>query len=238
MVLFASLRRWIGVRLESFYWRRWIAAKGGTLAQLYRSQLDKSSPLSPFHCRFIDQLPQRKIRILDVGAGPLTGVGKTHPSKEIEIVATDVLAEKYARTLRRYGIEQPVPTIYADAENLTDEFAAESFDYVTANNSIDHCRNPLKALIEMIGMVKPGCYVSVRHRENEAKRTNYMGLHEWNFKLRGQTPVLWRGREEIDIPRALAPFGSVTIIPEEHHVVFAIKKLSSPNIKVTDCRAN
>ncbi|MDO9543024.1 MAG: methyltransferase domain-containing protein [Kiritimatiellia bacterium] len=225
MALFIALRRWIGVCLESFYWRRWIAAKGGKLSQLYRSQLDKSAPLSPFHRRFIDQLPQTKIRILDVGAGPLTGVGKTHPSKEIEIVATDVLAEKYARTLRKYGVVPPAPTIYADAENLTDEFAAESFDYVTANNSIDHCRNPLKALMEMLRVVKIGCYVSVRHRENEAKRTNYLGLHEWNFKLSGQTPVLWRGREEINIPEALAPFGLVTVIPEEQHVVFAVKKL-------------
>lgn len=228
MALFISLRRRLGVCLESFYWRRWIAAKGGKLPQLYRSQLDKSVPLSPFHRQFVDRLPQFKIKILDVGAGPLTGLGKTHPSKEIEIVATDVLAEEYARTLRKYGVEPPVPTIYADAENLTAKFAEDSFDYVTANNSIDHCRNPRKALVEMLRVVKTGCYVSVRHRENEAKRTNYLGLHEWNFKLSGQTPVLWRSREEIDIPKALAPFGQVTVIPEEQHVVFAIKKISPP----------
>ena len=224
---FISLRRWIGARLESLYWRRWIAARGGKLPQLYQSQLDKSAPLSPFHCRFIDHLPQSKIKILDVGAGPMTGLGKTHPSKEIEIIATDVLAEEYARTLRKYGVEPPVPTIYADAENLTAVFAGVSFDYVTANNSIDHCRNPLKALVEMLKVVKTGCYISVRHRENEAKRTNYLGMHEWNFKLKGGTPLLWRGGEEIDIPKALASYGQVTIIPEEHHVVFAVKKLYS-----------
>jgi len=228
MLLFAYLRRWIGICLESLYWRRWLAAKGGKLSQLYRTQLDKSAPLSSFHRQFIDHLPQLKIKILDVGAGPLTGLGKTHPSKEIEIVATDVLAEKYARLLRRYRVTPPVPTIYADAEHLTDEFAGESFDYVTANNSIDHCRDPLQALLEMLRVVKTGGYVSVRHRENEAKRTNYLGMHEWNFKLNGQRPVLWRGGEEIDIQKALAPFGLITVIPEEQHVVFAIKKLSSP----------
>lgn len=195
--LFSRLRRSAGLCLESCYWRRWIAARGGNLPQLYLSQLDKSAPLSLFHRRFIDQLPQSQVRILDVGAGPMTGLGKTHPSKVIEIVATDVLAEEYARTLRKYGVEPPVPTIYADAENLAEKFAENSFDYVTANNSIDHCRNPLKAILEMIRVVKTGCYVSVRHRENEAERTNYLGLHEWNFSLRGQTPVLWRGREDL-----------------------------------------
>ncbi len=228
MALFISLRRWIGVCLENLYWRRWIAARGGKLGELYRSQLDKTTPLSPFHRRFIDQLPQSKIRILDVGAGPLTGLGKTHPSKTLEIVATDLLAEDYARTLRRNGVEPPVPTVYADAENLTAKFAVESFDYVTANNSLDHCRDPLRAMREMLRVVKTGCYVSVRHRENEAKRTNYLGLHEWNFKLNGSTPVLWRNKEEIDIPKALAPSGEVTVIPEEQHVVFAIRKISAP----------
>lgn len=165
-----------------------------------------------------------------MGAGPMTGVGKTHPSKKIELIATDILAEEYARTLHKHGVEPPVPTLYADAEDLTAKFAEESFDYVTANNSIDHCRNPLKAMMEMLRVVKTGCYVSVRHRENEAKRTGYTGLHEWNFKLRGRTPLLWRGGEEIDIPKALAPFGSVTVFPEEQHVVFAVKKLYHKSI--------
>lgn len=222
--LFARFRRWAGVRLEVLYWRRWLAGRGGKLPELYQNQLDPRAPLSDFHRRFVDQLPQTKIRILDVGAGPMTGVGKVHPSKEIEITATDVLAGEYARALGACGITPPVPTIYADAENLAALFAENSFDYVTANNSIDHCRNPLRAMTEMIRVAKPGCYVSVRHRENEARRTNYLGLHEWNFSLRGQTPVLWRRGEEIDIPGALGRFGVVRVIPEEGHVVFALKK--------------
>ena len=222
--LFSRFRRWVGVRLEILYWRRWLAKRGGKLSGLYRSQLDPRAPLSDFHRRFIDRLPQPKVKILDVGAGPMTGLGKVHPSKEIEITATDVLAGEYARELSARGLTPPVPTIYADAENLTEIFAENFFDYVTANNSIDHCRNPLKALLEMIRVVKAGSFVSVRHRENEASRTNYLGLHEWNFKLEGQTPVLWRAGEEIDISKALAGFGEVTVIPEQGHVVFAVRK--------------
>jgi len=219
-----NLRRQIGVFLESIYWRRWIAAAGGRLPQLYREQMDPSTPLSAFHRQFIDRLPLPRVRILDVGAGPMTNLGKTHPEKEIEIVATDLLAGRYARTLRRYGVRPPVPTVYADAENLATVFAENSFDYVTANNSLDHCRDPLKALVEMIRMAKPGCYVTVRHRENEARRTGYLGLHEWNFQLKNGMPFLWRAGEEIDIAAALAPYGRLEVIPEDLHVVFAVCK--------------
>ena len=52
----------------------------------------------------------------------LTGLGKKHPSKQLLITATELLAHEYDRLLAEFEIEPLVRTVYADAERLVDQF--------------------------------------------------------------------------------------------------------------------
>jgi SAM-dependent methyltransferase len=126
---------------------------------------------------------QNDARILDVGAGPLTWLGKKHEGKSINITAIDPLADEYDRILEKYRIHPLVRTEKLAAENLMERFPADSFGLVFARNCIDHSFDPEKAILQMINVVETGGYVLLEHRPNEAENENYSGLHQWNFSM-------------------------------------------------------
>jgi SAM-dependent methyltransferase len=135
--------------------------------------------------RVVELLPadRETVHILDVGAGPLTYLGKRCPGKAVRITAVDPLAPHYDRILSKYGIEPLVRTTKADGESLTTRFAPNTFDLVYARNCIDHSYDPEKAILEMIAVARPGCFVLMEHHPNEAEAVHYAGLHQWNFSM-------------------------------------------------------
>jgi SAM-dependent methyltransferase len=219
-----KLNRKFGLLLERLFWKRCIASGGKKHTDWYRTALQTDKPLSPFHRQFIDNLPGKHIRILEVGAGPMTVLGSNHPSKVISIVATDLLAAYYETLLAKKGITPPVKTVWADAESLSQTFPLRSFDYVTANNCIDHCENPIGAIHEMLSVVKAGHFVSLRHRENEGQREKYLGLHKWNFGFHQGTPILCNKNHRYDLSELAKIWGSMSVFPEKEHVVLAFKR--------------
>jgi SAM-dependent methyltransferase len=221
----ARLNRQLGLLLERTFWRRCLAAGGRGHETWYELALAPGRELSAFHRRFIDDLPEGRVRVLEVGSGPMTVLGARHPSKTIAIVATDVLAPHYARMLARASIQPPIPTVWADAERLVERFGVQSFDYVTANNCIDHCENPVRAIQQMLAVVKPGHSVSLRHREREGEQQHYLGLHRWNFGLQDGVPVLYDRRQRFDLWEVTSPWGTLTTFPEPGHVVFAVRRV-------------
>ena len=67
------------------------------------------------------------------------------------------------------------------AEELTSLFAPDTFDFVGARNCIDHSRDALLAMQQMLEVVKPGCSVLLHHAICEADRQGFQGMHQWNF---------------------------------------------------------
>ena len=217
-----------GIQQEVQFWDEWFRTKGLSWPEGYTRRFDPQLELSEYHRSFIDQLPQEDIKILDVGAGPLTLLGKTHPSKRITIVATDVLADQYAQLIQKYAVRPLTPTIFADVERLTEQFAINSFDFVNAQNCIDHTQHPLEAIKQMIAVVKPACYVALRHVENEAENANYVGLHKWNFTVRDGHLMLNSKLARVDVAHELAGIATVTCFKESNWVVARICKHASP----------
>jgi SAM-dependent methyltransferase len=217
-------RRALGIQLEALYWRWWMFRSATRHSEIYRRAMERERPLDAFHRQFVDQIAASRVRILEVGSGPLSAIGTVHPAKTLEIVATDLLADTYARLLAHLRIEPAVRTVRADAERLAEQFAEGSFDYVTANNCIDHCARADQAIEQMLRVARPGGWVSLRHAENEASRTRYFGMHEWNFALEGGEPVLWNRRERIPIRGLVAPQGELKVLSEPGHVVFAVRR--------------
>src|SRR6266516_646804 len=65
----------------------------------YRDRTDPDLELQAELKRLIPAAPGDKVRILDVGAGPLTRLGKRWSGREVEIVAVDPLAREYETML-------------------------------------------------------------------------------------------------------------------------------------------
>jgi SAM-dependent methyltransferase len=120
-------------------------------------------------------------KVLDVGAGPVSKVGKVFKGGSIELVAVDPVATQYNRILDDIGLKPPVRTQVGYGEKLSSHFQLNSFDLIHARNSIDHCKDPLVVINECIKLLKPGAFLYLNHYLNEGKAANYYGLHQWNF---------------------------------------------------------
>ncbi len=180
-----------GLDQELGFWSGFFATRGGEWSDDYSYRLDPASRLQPFLAEELSRLGDR-VRLLDVGAGPLTYVGKQWPGHVLEITAVDALADRFADLLEEFHVEPPVRTLKCESEHLSELFPPASFDAAFARNTLDHSYDPLGAIREMLSVVRPGGIVLLMHLPNEAERELYRGLHQWNFDVRGSDCVLWR----------------------------------------------
>lgn len=175
-------RRWSkGIHEEVEFWHGYLAGRGADFGNDFAERTDPNFPLQAYLEEVVTVAHGAPLRILDVGAGPLTYVGKRSAHWPVELVAVDPLAAEYDALLARHKVTPPVRTIRADAEKLLDLFPENSFDLVSARNSIDHSYDPMLAIRQMVAVVRPGCPVFIHHAMNEAVRRNWTGLHQWNF---------------------------------------------------------
>lgn len=172
-----------GVAEEVQFWDAFLATRGGDWNEDYLQRINPALPLQSDLEQLIKAAQGSTVRILDVGAGPFTFIGRKSPHWPIEIIAVDPLADVYDRLLRKHGITPPVRTLRLAAEDVRKAFARNTFDIACARNSLDHALDPLSAIEQMLAVVKPGGALYLSHHLNEAEHNAYSGLHQWNFDL-------------------------------------------------------
>jgi SAM-dependent methyltransferase len=213
-----------GIEYELQFWDRWFTNKGKPWAEDYTRRMDPNREVWPEFIPLIDSIPANPVRILDVGAGPITIFGLTHPRKKIELQATDALAREYDTILLKHGITPAVRTMQAAAEKLTDYFAAGMFDFVHARNSIDHCAAPHQTICQMLAVAKIGAKVSLNHAENEAENEKYVGFHQWNFTVEGGEFII-RGRgQTFNISEMVSPVAKTEAVLDKKWVTVTLEK--------------
>lgn len=198
-----------GLRSEERFWNAYFRTKGLQWADSYGRRFDPDLPLQPRPAALLP--PQTEVHILDVGAGPLTYLGKKHEGKHINITAVDPLADEYNRMIDKYQIQPLVRTQKLAAEDLTKRFPSNTFDLVVARNCIDHAYDPERAILQMIDVVKSGRYVLLEHRPNAAEKVNYSGLHQWNFSLSANGDFLVSSKsEQVNLTKKYAEICRIT----------------------------
>ena len=171
-----------GLPAELQFWEKALADGGRNWNETeYRKRTDPKLELQEELKELVPAAPGAVVRILDVGAGPLTPLGKHWSGRILEIVAVDPLAEQYMAMLARLSLKPPIPVRVAEAEKLLDHFPPNSFDLAYSSNSLDHSYDPLAAIRQMLAVVKPGHYVYLWHFANEGTLESFGGLHQWNF---------------------------------------------------------
>jgi SAM-dependent methyltransferase len=193
-------------RTEVDFWADWLRGAPGT-EQWTRDRDERLDPETEIRDSLVsDELagnPAEAISILDVGAGPLTALGYRYPGKTLTIVAVDPLADAYDRLLEDAGLDPPVRTIRVAGEALLDRFGRGAFDIAYAVNALDHSADPFRILSEMVGVVRPGGAVLLRHKRNEGESAAYAGLHQWNFDVVDEDLVVWNNAMRVRVGRAL-----------------------------------
>ena len=208
---------------EVRFWEDWLATKGGRWPGDYETRLDPDLPLQPELADLIQADPGTTVRLLDVGAGPLTFLGRTSDRWTLEISAVDALGEQYDTILAAAGIVAPLRTQTCESERLTNLFSADAFDLVAARNTLDHSYDPIRAIEEMVTVARPGAALVLVHHRNTAEDEKYHGMHQWNFEVANHTLTVWRPGQRSDVSAALggtARFETSWIDGTWEHVVF------------------
>jgi SAM-dependent methyltransferase len=213
------------ISYEANFWEDWLATKAFGDVEQFDKRLDPAAPLEdPLVTRRLDELADETITILDVGAGPLTSLGKTYPGKRLQIVPVDALAEEYDRLLAAANVTPPLRTLPCHAERLVEMFDASSFHIAYASNALDHSYDPVTAIKNMLRVVRPGGFVLLAHRRNEAESKSYLGLHQWNFENRDGRFVIWNRSGAHDVTDLLEHEADVHCRDEDGSVECVIAK--------------
>jgi SAM-dependent methyltransferase len=196
---------------EVGHWDLWLSSRGMADPGDFARRIAPDQPLQEHLKSLLPEANGRPYRILDVGAGPLSTVGKMCNGSRIELLAIDPLASVYDSLLEKNGITPPVRTKYGEAERVGELYPEGSFDLVHAANSLDHAHDPVAAIKAATRVVRPGGHVFLEHILNEGDREQYGGLHQWNFGVTGDSfTIASSAGQKTDMVKELADVARVT----------------------------
>ena len=178
---------------EVNFWENWIFTERSRWPQEYKRRTDPTTPMAKEVENFLDGLglpADRTVKILDIGAGPLSFIGTNSEKYTIDLTVVDPLAEEYNRLLDQKnvtGVPRPERGYF---ETATTQFGAEAFDLVWSRNSLDHALDPVLGLFNLLNVCRIGGGLLLSFHPNEAEGGNYAGLHQWNLDYRDGEVVL------------------------------------------------
>lgn len=181
------LKQWIRWRLghksEEGFWDRYLRTRGLRWQEEFAGRMNPELELDAELAALLPPSSHAAPKILDVGAGPLSVVGKRRGGLPLDLTAVDPLAADYDRLLAKHGLNPPVRTQRGCGEDVATMFPANSFDLAHARNCLDHGVDPLQAVTAMLNVVRPGGWVYLKHHPNEGLNEQWHGLHQWNFSM-------------------------------------------------------
>lgn len=221
-------KAWVrGATWELDFWGAFLEGRDGDSRADFLERMDPDLPLQEILAQLIVVPDGETVRILDVGAGPFTFIGRKSPRWPLEIVAIDPLADGYDMLLAEHNVRPPVRTRSIAAEDLLSAFSPDSFDLVCARNSLDHALDPARAIRQMMVLVKPGGSISLQHLTYEAERNLYTGMHQWNLYLENGDFMLAGASGITNITQMLGDRAVVkNTLFEDKWLVTAITRLS------------
>ena len=167
---------------ELGFWRYWLS--------LHADEYTMDRPLRLYLLGLVNGLDHAMIA--DIGSGAACLIGNLHPQIPITIVASDVLADEYKQMWDELGKQPRVPVERQDMRQLT--YDDNTFDIVHCSNALDHCPDPVRAVLEMARICKRGGWVYLRHMKDVGRMARYSGLHQWNImRTEDKDLLVWHG---------------------------------------------
>jgi SAM-dependent methyltransferase len=191
---------WVdGIASELDFWSRWLETKGLGWPADYAFRTDPHAEIGGIAGEYLASFHGTP-RILDVGAGPMTALGKRLNGVPVELTAVDALAHFYDGLKFAEGLPL-VRTQKCDSEKLSEKFPPNTFDLTYAQNTLDHSYDPMAAIQQMIYVTKLGGLIITSHAANEAINENWQGFHQWNFYVTGRDFKIANRTETLSVKR-------------------------------------
>ena len=123
---------------------------------------------------------KKEVKIADVGSGPVSRIGELLPGVKIEIYPSD--KKDYTKiTWNGLGIKPRFPIEVQNMEEFS--YSDDFFDIVHCGNALDHTRDAVAAIKEMIRIVKPEGWVYIDCSLDQLSVSG--GRHFWDAKEDG-----------------------------------------------------
>jgi len=171
-----------GKTLEVRFWRTWAPKRGWHWQQQFQQRLDPNAEVTGHHRTILEAIHSPELRILDVGAGPISGIHPRFQGQPLHIRACDPLGDDYRRILDENSITPRVVKETVPGENLSQHFRDERFDWINCDNALDHSESPHRVIDEMIAIAAPSATISLYHEIDEGLNEGYRGFHKWNIR--------------------------------------------------------
>lgn len=119
---------------------------------------------------------KKEVKILDIGSGPFSTIGHYLEGVTLDIHNAD--NQDFTKFYKKNQVTPIVPIEYQDMENLM--YNWDFFDIVHCANALDHTKNALKAVYEMIRVCKPGgiVYIACNLYQMETGHKHYWNATE------------------------------------------------------------
>lgn len=166
---------------EVLFWKDEVATEGAVYWDYYKKRI----AIKEFTCSRLNMVLSDGDIVLDVGCGLCSQYGKSIDNGEINLVGVDPFATFYNKINNKYyeenDIKERAKIEFGMFELLSYEFGENHADYILIDNAMDHCIDPVAALVECLKTLKIGGILSTCHHINEAYMTIYSDLHQWNI---------------------------------------------------------
>jgi len=121
---------------------------------------------------------KKEVKIADIGSGAFSKIGQFLDGVKIEVYSSD--HQDFAYFWKKFDVVPIFKTEQQNMEALT--YSDNFFDIVHTSNALDHTRNALKAVEEIIRVCKPGGWIYIECYLDQLS-TGYK--HYWNVKADG-----------------------------------------------------
>lgn len=219
----ATLEQWEEQLPEEVgYWRRWL--EGNTEYAEDRAYRLSSHRPFPWWAKPLIRGNPDHVRILDVGAGPLTALGDVWDGKQVSIMPIDPWAEAYSQLMDEYSVTPPIRTILGSGLELAEMFGESSFDFVYASDSLDKTEDPVICYQQIMAVLKPGASAVTYHEANKGERHHYESVYMWNFSIKENRLLAWNHQGQWDVLEYLTGVGHSRVETDRHYIKLTLTK--------------
>lgn len=220
-----------GLKKRMAFWQEWLHPDS-KYSEFREARFALERPL-PYWAEAV--LPRRRrVRILDVNAGPVSGLGIQSDRHEVDLVPIDDLAHQFEKQMKTHGYEAQVPTQFCSPEDVLCRFGPASFDLIYSYNGLANTRDPIRIYEQLLRCLRPGGRILTFHnRLNDAKDLIRQSFHHFHVVERKRLQIVHKGYRR-DIADAL-PGAKVRFAEEESVIRVELRAAASerlPNVRM------
>ena len=150
-------------------------------------KFNKALPLVDYLLPLIGD--KKEVKIADIGSGPFSVIGSYLPEIKVEIYHSD--KQDFSDFWEKRQLTSVISVEYQDMEKLT--YQDNFFDIVHCFNALDHTKNAMEAVREIIRVCKVDGWVYINCALDQLS-TGYG--HKWNAKEDG---TFTNNRDKFDL---------------------------------------